>query len=66
MPGIPPDGICGELSFSSGSSATKASVVNILIVTLAAFSTAFLVTFAGSIMPSFARSVILPVKTLSP
>src|SRR6266550_4550215 len=64
MPPIPPPGIGGVFSFS-GSSVTMASVVSNKPEIEAAFCNALRVTFVGSTMPAFTRSVYSPVDVVT-
>ena len=67
MPGIPPPPIGGiGAGLSSLMSTNAHSVVNIIPATDAAFSRATLVTFLGSIIPSFNISTYLPSFALYP
>ena len=67
IPGIPPPPIGGIGEGLSSLMSTNAhSVVNIIPATDAAFSRATLVTFLGSIIPSFNISTYLPSFALYP
>ena len=59
IPGIPPPPIGGAAGVSSLISTNAHSVVRIMPATDAAFSSAILVTFFGSIMPDLNKSTYL-------
>ena len=63
-PGMPPP--AGIAGFSSGLSATTASVVRNRAAIEAAFCSAERVTLAASVTPAFTRSSYSPLAALSP
>src|SRR5438552_10438102 len=66
MPPMPPGGMDGAAVFSSGFSATIASVVRRSPATDAAFSSAVRTTLVGSMMPALSRSSYSSLAALKP
>src|SRR3989442_690115 len=66
MPPMPPGGMAGVPDFSSGFSATIASVVSRSPATDAALSSAVRTTLVGSMMPALSRSSYSSVAALKP
>src|SRR6266566_4133047 len=66
MPPMPPGGMAGADDFSSGFSATIASVVSRSPATDAALSSAVRTTLVGSMMPALSRSSYSSVAALKP